>query len=552
MPAPGTHQIAKKILLGVLATSLYIIIARLSLQLTVSQSDLVPIWPLSGFAIAGLLIFGLRWWPVVMVGSTAITFITIFEERPDMSIVSITLISLAFGIWNTGEALLGRSLIKRYAGNLSCLNTARNLYRFVIFGAIIPPLFSTGAGVTTFALLGVLTEESVLVASVTWYLANVAGIITFGSMVIAFWNEDRTDWNPSRIAQVTIAGLLTGIISYNAHIGFSSTDTGGDPGTYLILPLLLWFSFRLGPIGASVSIIIISLIAMIDATHLRLSSDALNSALLHLQVFTSVMSVTCLAVVALISERNAATKQLERQVDERSSKLSSLLLEKDETMAIAAHDLRGPLVSMRNVLALLQAQNRTPAGSIETRLMADLKSTCTNLINLVSRMLDAHQAETLADRVHIEPIDIAPIIDEVVSIRFRSANFKSITVSTEGVIRPTVAKTDSHCFARVVSNLLENALVYSPEEGTIRITTSSFPDRIEVSVSNEGPEIPEAESELLFEKFKSIRSSPPTEHGVHGFGLYIVYKLMNVTRGSIRHETPPTGGCRFIATLLTP
>ena len=118
--------------IGVLAAAIYFGVAKLSMYSSFAQSNTAAIWPPSGLAIGGLVVFGIRFWPAVTAGA----FLLTLTIEP----ISIEK-SLLIPIGNTLEAVVGAALISRFADGRRCLRSARSVLQFIAFGAVLA-LFS--------------------------------------------------------------------------------------------------------------------------------------------------------------------------------------------------------------------------------------------------------------------------------------------------------------------------------------------------------------------------------------------------------------------------
>ncbi len=555
MPSTAEHPTARKAILAVLAGLAYCAVAKLSLELATLQSNTSPFWPPSGIATASLLIFGKRWWPVLFLSSFSVNVIEIFDSANTIERVYIVISSLSIATGNTLEALCGRYLINRFANGTACFLTSRHTTRFIVLGAFVPPLFSVGLGIGSLLASGLIPIAVAADAAITWYLANAVGIMTFSSVIIAMSGPYRQKWTPGRQFEFFILCTIFTLISRTIpEIGSDGLAFHFRAQSYIILPTLLYISFRFRITGATLTVAIALIATVLNLQDNGASSLGFNYSLLHVQLFVGVISATCLSFVALLTELDRANAELSKDVDERSNRIKKILLEKDEMMAAAAHDLQAPLVSMRNVLALLQAQRaQTPGDDLNSRLLSDLKSTCSDLIGLISRMLDAHRVETIAERIKLEPINITPVVEDIIERRKRDISLKGVQLKQKGFKHPSVVMTDLDCFSRVTSNLIDNAIAYCPADGKLEVKLSKGKgNRVELSIYNDGPSIPPDQRDKLFSKFSRFRFAGPESKESHGFGLYIVKKLLDSSRGTIHCECPPHGGCRFTASFEAP
>ena len=114
-------------------------------------------------------------------------------------------------------------------------------------------------------------------------------------------------------------------------------------------------------------------------------------------------------------------------------------------------------------------------------------------------------------------------------------------------IDPSVAtiRTDAAKLQDALRNLVENAINYSPEGRRILIDARPSGDRVEITVSDEGPGIPEADLERVFERFYRVDKARSRESGGTGLGLSIVKHLVSLLGGRVWAANRPEGGAMF-------
>src|SRR6185436_17349233 len=111
---------------------------------------------------------------------------------------------------------------------------------------------------------------------------------------------------------------------------------------------------------------------------------------------------------------------------------------------------------------------------------------------------------------------------------------------------PLAAEADPDKLRQVLANLLDNAVKYSPEGGTVTVAARRQDDHVEVTVSDEGVGIPEAEQERIFRKFyRADGSGPRAGQGGTGLGLFIVRGLVTAMGGRIWVRSREGEGSRF-------
>jgi two-component system, OmpR family, sensor histidine kinase KdpD len=209
---------------------------------------------------------------------------------------------------------------------------------------------------------------------------------------------------------------------------------------------------------------------------------------------------------------------------------------KDALIAAVSHDLRTPLTTIKALAHTLAARGQSEAGSIEAE--AD------RLNRMVADLLDLSRLNAGALPLRLE-LNVA---DELVGAALRSVDGvrgdRSVVVRMEGG-ELLGASCDTVQSVRVLVNLLENALKYSPASSPVELTVRRLGDRLEFAVADRGPGIPEAERERVFTPFYRPPNTVPDVGGA-GLGLAIARGMADAQGGHVRVEPRPGGGSVFV------
>jgi signal transduction histidine kinase len=249
----------------------------------------------------------------------------------------------------------------------------------------------------------------------------------------------------------------------------------------------------------------------------------------------------------------AQLKAQNAELAQANGRLAQLNQEKTDLMAIAAHDLRSPLMGM-TVLLNLTAAEAARAWAAGVSSLRAIEQSCKDMADLVTRVLDAHQAEDGAGRLPLAPADIRPIVSRAVDAHSQRAAAKSIALTMELPDEPCVAMLDAKALERVLDNLGSNAIKFSPPSGRvhIRVKPADAASGPVIAVSDSGPGISEDDRSRLFRKFARLRARPTAGESSSGLGLYIVKRLIDDMGGSIAVTGMPGEGATFTVTLTSP
>jgi two-component system sensor histidine kinase MprB len=208
-------------------------------------------------------------------------------------------------------------------------------------------------------------------------------------------------------------------------------------------------------------------------------------------------------------------------------------------VADAGHELRTPLTSLRTNLDLLLQSDASgglePAARAE--LLDDVGAQIEEMSNLVGDLVELARDEPL--RAVVERVDLAEVVDRAVARARRRGTGLTFEVDSE----PWWVTGESASLERAVTNLLDNAVKWSPPGGTVRIRLHDGA----LTVDDEGPGIPESDREQVFERF--YRSAESRSMPGSGLGLSIVRQVTERHSGSVSVDQTENGGTRMVMQL---
>ncbi|MBN1681073.1 MAG: cyclic nucleotide-binding domain-containing protein [Anaerolineae bacterium] len=247
-------------------------------------------------------------------------------------------------------------------------------------------------------------------------------------------------------------------------------------------------------------------------------------------------------------------KQLSRQVsdlEQQKQQLLELQQIREETADLIVHDLRNPLGSIQGVLSMFEMV-LPPDILEENRQLLDIAlGSSQKMQRLVDTLLDVAKLETGETQLSVKPIAIGELIQAVldqqsVLLKAREINMRSIVAAD----LPAVVM-DYEMMERVLANLTDNAMKYTPQDGMVTIAAEQIEHEVFISVTDTGSGIPEGERERIFERFAQVAGDRPVK-GRRGFGLGLTFCRLAVEAhgGRIWVEAGPDDiGSRFVFTL---
>jgi two-component system phosphate regulon sensor histidine kinase PhoR len=221
---------------------------------------------------------------------------------------------------------------------------------------------------------------------------------------------------------------------------------------------------------------------------------------------------------------------------------------KDDFVATASHELRTPLSAIYGAAKTLVRTDVVDPDGID-RLISIITTESERLARVIDDILLASHLDSGRLRLSAEQLDPAALAEEVVeSMRVNLANDVTLAVETSSETVPLL-EVDPSKLRRVLLNLLENAIKYSPDGGQVVLRINADNGRVRLHVHDEGLGIPRGQQERIFEKF--FRADPQLARGVGGtgLGLYICRELVRRMGGDIEVDSEPGRGSTFTVEL---
>lgn len=219
--------------------------------------------------------------------------------------------------------------------------------------------------------------------------------------------------------------------------------------------------------------------------------------------------------------------------------------------ADVAHELRNPLTSVRSAIETLR---RIENPDQQKRLLAIIAEDAVRMDRLIADISDSSRVDAELSRTIAVPVDIAPILSTLAELHNATRDEGDPVVVLQAPAEGLVVRGVEGRLVQVLRNLLGNALSFSPKDGRVWVRARPAGAMVEVVVEDEGPGIPEAKLEGIFERFYSER--PDGERfGQHsGLGLSICRQIVEGLRGRIAAENRRDAdgkvtGARFIIRL---
>ena len=297
-----------------------------------------------------------------------------------------------------------------------------------------------------------------------------------------------------------------------------------------------------------------NLVAQLQEWWARWKHDALESPRLHLDANDSDTTQPLLASMNNFAELFQLTEEI-FHLKQENEELQRLLQFKDRIISMLAHDLRNPLTAASIALETLETNYNPNNGQISrltpaltAYLIKQARVQTRNIERLIADILQAGKGKTATLRIHPQKLNLENLcLDILNSMKpVFEAKMQQVTTDIPGDLPYVYADTER--VRQVLVNLLDNAIKYTPEEGTIAISIlHRTSQKVQVSVSDNGPGIPEESRELIFEdRFRLQRDEAKEGYGI---GLSLCQRIIQAHYGRIWVDSTLGQGSCFNFTL---
>lgn len=228
--------------------------------------------------------------------------------------------------------------------------------------------------------------------------------------------------------------------------------------------------------------------------------------------------------------------------------LGKLEAMKSEFVSHITHDLKSPIATIKQALELLVSRAAGPLTPEQERIVSISLSSQRRLNDLVSDILDTAKLESGTFKLNLEPMEVVAFLDEVTTPLLPQMQAKKVWLTKQIYFKRLELRADKSQLARVLTNLLANAIKFTPDGGRITVEAEDEGHQVKFSVIDTGPGIPQQELTNIFKKFYQVEGSGTKQKG-SGLGLSIAKQLVELHGGTIWAESDLRYGTAFFFTL---
>jgi PAS domain S-box-containing protein len=220
---------------------------------------------------------------------------------------------------------------------------------------------------------------------------------------------------------------------------------------------------------------------------------------------------------------------------------------KDDFIGLVSHELRSPLTVIMGAISTVLSEGPHLSEEETRQLLRDAALESETLSHLLGNLLELSRAQAERLVLHAEAIDVKKVIQDAIEGVKRQTAAQQFVVSAPQKLPPVYA--DPLRLERILYNLLENAVKYSPKGGEIKVSVQPEKEQLVIGVSDRGVGISPADQAKLFAPFQRLEESRPGGARGVGLGLLVCQRLVEAHGGEIWVESKPGRGSTFFFTM---
>lgn len=515
------------------------------------SSNLGPLWPAYGIALAALVRLGRSMIPVVAAAAILVA------SQSGVSLI----IAIGQALGTTCAAFCGSWMLQRLGFDYR-LPRLRDALNLVLVGALVSPVVSATLGTIVLYLGGIQPYAHIGRAWLIYWMGDGTGVLLATPLALSI-GKPRGGLKLDRVIEYLLLNLLLLVPSMAIFGDLGVVEVGQDTLTFSVLPFIMWAAIRFGVAGAGLSTLLVATLATIATAHgngpFARSATFINAALLD--VFYAVLSVTGIMLAALMAERARAEAERDEliraqaaaQAREEAEKEAALLRDRlahlgrvemlNALSGAIAHEINQPLAAIRlNTEAAFAclAQQPVPVPALGA-VLDDIRDDGKR----AGEVLKQARELLKKDAGSHHPMELNAAVRDVARLVQCGASKKGVRLDVLLGAHSRPISGDRVQVQQVVMNLLMNACeAVERRDGRFRhvmLTTSFQGEMAAVTVSDIGFEISDEEMSRLFEPFYT------TKPGGMGLGLAICRSIVHAHKGRLTVLKNPEGGLTFTA-----
>lgn len=246
------------------------------------------------------------------------------------------------------------------------------------------------------------------------------------------------------------------------------------------------------------------------------------------------------------------SQRYRKELEESNKKISGLLRARERLMLTISHDIKAPMSSILGYLELMENNGNHTEKNRE--YVANMQQSGDHVLQLVASLLDNHKLESGTWQMRKSTVNLHSLVEETAQSFKPMAATKGLTFQIENKIdKSTTCFADPYVLRQIISNLISNAIKYTPE-GKVQVLTRSEEEakevRLFVTVKDTGLGIAKEDQETIFHDFTQLSGASETSRAEgSGLGLAITRRFVDEMKGTLSLESEVNSGSEFTVSI---
>jgi signal transduction histidine kinase len=253
--------------------------------------------------------------------------------------------------------------------------------------------------------------------------------------------------------------------------------------------------------------------------------------------------VSLLGRLVATAVQNIRAYEAERQTVDELRRLSAL---RADFVSLVSHELRSPMAAVIGAARTLQDRWRSLSPEQREAFLALIADETNRLAALIGDVLDTSRIEAGTFSYTFTDVDLGRLVEDTVATA--SMGQEEVHVRADVAVRVPPIRGDRERLRQIVTNLIDNAIKYSPEGDEVEVSVRPANGSVCITVTDHGPGIPHDQQRLIFEKFGRANVQGSSMPGT-GLGLFIARSIAEAHGGSLDVRSRPAAGAAFVLTL---
>ena len=405
------RRIAIVILKIAVLSALYILFNRLGRRVDFVSENVRVLYPQAGVALAGMLIFGIRYWPAIFFSSLYLSYSELVQQAP-RSLVDTVGLMASFAVSNTSAAALGAYLMQRFGTFRRDMSRVSDVTELIVYGVIVAAAVNATLAVVGFVFFGGLlklpADKLVSMATILWFLrwfGTAISNLVVTPFFLVWFRRPTSRISLLRLGEVALLCSLGLIICLTAFTDRSPFPALQYSLSFLPFPFLIWAALRFTQRGAAMATFIISVIAILGtstgmgpfapafASQSGFASSGIISeipaAFIVLQTYLTALALSAYFLAAATLERRHVVDRLRVSREELralSGRLQEAREEERANISREIHDELGQqLTGIKMVVSAFGKKVRTLDPTLEPRC-AEISDLADQAVKTVRRI----------------------------------------------------------------------------------------------------------------------------------------------------------------------